>query len=118
MSTVWTNGMPNGFGCDRYGDSPYYSPPEGMSILIDRDFADAYEFDQVVIWRDEATGELFGAYDSGCSCPTPFGDLTREGMAPIRRVEDMDHLIAAATQYRSNPQFVAELKAAVREALA
>lgn len=52
--------------------NPYYYPQNyGLEIVAEIDFADSYEFDKVVVWRNEA-GDLLWATDSGCSCPTPF----------------------------------------------
>jgi hypothetical protein len=54
----------------------YYHPEDhGLTIVYDVDAADAYEFDQFVIWRDGA-GRYFWASDSGCSCPSPFEDVS------------------------------------------
>lgn len=118
--TAWKDGIPDEFGYDRYGDSPYYSPPEGTEILADYDWAGDYEFSKVVIWRRKETGELRAAYDSGCSCPTPFGDLTWEGMKPIREVDDLRSLVDKAydVEWDGTDPGVAMLKAKVHKALA
>jgi hypothetical protein len=49
------------------------SNPEklGLEIVGDADDSEEYSFDQFVVWKD-ATGQLYYASDSGCSCPTPF----------------------------------------------
>lgn len=39
-----------------------------------------YEFDLFIVWRD-ASGGLRWASDSGCSCPTPFEDITLDDTA-------------------------------------
>lgn len=54
----------------------YYAPEKlGMEQIAEQDWADAYEFDMLVVWRD-TDGKLRAATDSGCSCPTPFEDHT------------------------------------------
>lgn len=91
--TTWSNGEPDELGYDRYGDSPYYSPEKvGLEIVAELSDDESWEFNMVVVWRN-AEGELRGAWDAGCSCPTPFGDLTWEGMKPIRTLSDLDSLI-------------------------
>jgi hypothetical protein len=35
-----------------------------------------YSFDTVAVWRHTPTGDLYWAYDSGCSCPSPFENYT------------------------------------------
>jgi hypothetical protein len=39
----------------------------------------SYEFDIRVVWRHK-DGRFLTARDSGCSCPTPFGDSEPEPM--------------------------------------
>lgn len=54
--------------------SVYYSPENhGLEIVGTAEAGWDYEFDMFVIWRD-ATGQLYYAMDSGCSCPSPFED--------------------------------------------
>lgn len=36
-----------------------------------------YSFDIFGVWRDPLTGDFYTATDSGCSCPTPFEDITK-----------------------------------------
>ena len=97
MSTqVWKDGLSNEGGYDRYGNSPYYTSdevlPEGWSLFDAVDVYDeSYEFHLVAVWKDP-DGKLYGAADSGCSCPTPFADLTPDGMKPIGELGDLDPL--------------------------
>lgn len=55
----------------------YHHPEEhGLTVVADHDVDDApYAFAIVVVYRDEA-GRLLWGYDSGCSCPCPFEDMT------------------------------------------
>jgi hypothetical protein len=39
---------------------------------------EGYDFDTTVILKKD--GNFFWAYDSGCSCPTPFEGYNHEGM--------------------------------------
>ena len=41
-----------------------------------------YEFHILSVWRDERTGHLYYAEDSGCSCPTPFEDYRFDPARP------------------------------------
>ena len=60
-----------------------------------------YSFDIFAVWRDPITGDFYTATDSGCSCPSPFedissrDDLTRHNnahavLAAIRAIENPD----------------------------
>ena len=53
----------------------------------------SYEFDLTVVVRETATGKLFYAADSGCSCPTPFEFQTRESLTEITSSQVfLDHI--------------------------
>lgn len=82
-----------------YGRPDVYYDPEkcGVTLVVMLDRPDlSYEFDMLGVWRDDATGRLGWASDSGCSCPSPFedynsfGDLTLLGDSPdaLRALED------------------------------
>lgn len=60
-----------------YGNDPYSAPEKhGLTMLGEVDWDDEpYQFDMTAVWRD-ADGGLYWADDSGCSCPSPFEDLT------------------------------------------
>lgn len=77
-----------------------------------------YSFDIVAVWRDNETGRLFGAFDSGCSCPSPFEDFSRlEDMTPIRSVADAARLIEENIYDRNvhgdKQAFLAKVRAAL-----
>lgn len=78
------------------------------------DEARRMEFDWRAMWTLRATG---------CSCPTPFGDLTWDGMRSIREVDDLRPLVERANEYGDGPMWdgtdpgVADLKAKVHRAL-
>ena len=63
-------------GSESHWDQPNpYSDPEkcGLEIVeVHSDDTLSYEFDMIVLWRELATGKLYFASDSGCSCPSPF----------------------------------------------
>lgn len=60
--------------------NPYYDtndkPNEvGLVKLGELDEADLfYEYNTLLVVKHEPTGRIFYATNSGCSCPTPFGD--------------------------------------------
>jgi hypothetical protein len=70
----------------------------------------------------KATGALYGAFDSGCSCPTPFEDFARlEDMTPIRTVEDAKRLVRenlydwdAGVVFGNELAFLAQVRGALR----
>ncbi len=94
------------FNAPRWGNkNPYYNPAEcGLEIVGTADADLSWEFDMIVVWKDVATGAFFAAHDSGCSCPTPFEDVTGlDKMTRIKKVEDFDrfaepHLKGSYTQ--------------------
>lgn len=97
----------------------YYSPEDfGLVIVAEIDSGGSYEFDQVVVWRDRA-GDLWGAHDCGCSCPTPFEYIKYpEGMTPIKAPEDVRPLLDGMSAYSlDNLSSVLLFADKVREAL-
>jgi len=118
---AWREGISDEGGYARYGESPYYDPPAGWAILAEYDWAGSYEFAQIVIWRNVDSGELRAAADTGCSCPTPFSDLTLDGMKILEETDDLRPLVDDLGDWRvewggSDPG-LAELAAAVHRSL-
>jgi hypothetical protein len=76
-----------------YAAADVYNQPEefGLEIVGTASWdADDYGFDFTVVWRDPASGEMFFATDSGCSCPIPFEDYrSRESLTPLERVQQL-----------------------------
>lgn len=90
----WEDGLSSGGGYDRYGGPEL---PATWRVLIDADLAHRdYEFSSVCVWQAAPFGLLYAAADSGCSCPTPYSDLTAAGCKEIKKVADLDPLIAYA----------------------
>ena len=53
----------------------YYNPEEfGLEVVGEVSAGEGYNFDYTVVWKEKESGKLYWARDSGCSCPTPFGD--------------------------------------------
>lgn len=77
-----------------YDSNLYYNPEDhGLEIVSSVDVGDSYEFDMTVIFRDVETGALMIGSDSGCSCPTPFEDQTRDNLTPIKgKVDAIDYV--------------------------
>lgn len=67
----------------------YYQPEAfGLTILDSIEYSGgSYEFDTRVVWQNKL-GQLFTARDSGCSCPTPFEDMSLETLEHL----DFDEL--------------------------
>lgn len=60
-----------------YAPDPYYQPEDfGLTsigeVSWDNEF---YQFDLTAVWRNNETGVIYYADDSGCSCPSPFEDF-------------------------------------------
>lgn len=74
-----------------YDKNFYYHPEEsGLTIVATIDDGGSYEFDMVVVWKDEK-GNFYWQEDSGCSCPTPFEDF--DTLASLNRLtkENFEH---------------------------
>jgi hypothetical protein len=55
--------------------SLYYEPEKaGLETVGEIDTAGSYEFNTAWVSREKSTGKVYVAFDSGCSCPTPFED--------------------------------------------
>jgi hypothetical protein len=66
----------------------YYNPEKhGLTPVGEVDTGRGYEFDKLVVWRRDEDGVMFWATDSGCSCPSPFGDLN--SVAGLTRIDDV-----------------------------
>lgn len=55
----------------------YYNPGDfGLEVVGDIEWRDCYyEFDFTAVWK-ESRGKYWVGSDSGCSCPSPFEDIT------------------------------------------
>ena len=64
-----------------YEENLYYNPEAlGYEIVEVIDLDDeAWQFYMLVVWRDP-DGNLVYQIDSGCSCPSPFEDMTPESL--------------------------------------
>ena len=86
------------FGSDGYSNhNPYYDPAKcGLLNVVTLASDRSYEFDIIAVWLDLATGMLFAAHDSGCSCPRPFeGFHGIADLTPILTVDDFERFVAA-----------------------
>lgn len=78
-----------------YGLDVYTNPAmHGLETVGDCDFSSGeYEFNMTAVWRNPATGQLYYADDAGCSCPSPFENITRiDQLTPATRHEILAHL--------------------------
>jgi hypothetical protein len=84
-----------------------YSSPEkyGLELVGEVDYSDGnYHFDLTIVLRDVATGALFYADDSGCSCPMPFENVGRPDLVPATAHEAAAHLQSRLAPGRENAQ--------------
>ncbi len=76
----------------------YYDPQyHGLETIHEYNaYEPDYSFDMLVVWRETATGKLWAATDSGCSCPTPFEDHTwPTDFTEVRSWTDVKELLDA-----------------------
>jgi len=74
-------------------DNPYaYPEKSGLTIVGEIDWSSGYyEFDLTVVWAD-ANDQLYYADDSGCSCPSPFENMSFADLTPCTFFELVEHL--------------------------
>jgi hypothetical protein len=94
-----------------------YSNPEifGLVTVGSAQWGEAdWNFNLTAVWRDPNTGQLYWADDSGCSCPSPFEDITdRDGLTAATKHEVLAHLAARATEPHGDALDCADLVAAI-----
>lgn len=56
----------------------YYDPAEFGLVSVDvlDEGGLSYEYNTLIVLKHTATGRVFYAQDSGCSCPTPFENFS------------------------------------------
>lgn len=66
----------------------------GLVEVGEVDFSDGnYVFDYTRLWLHSESGRFWMADDAGCSCPSPFEDLTSAGLTEVPRLQVLiDHL--------------------------
>lgn len=81
----------------------YYNPAAfGLEIVAELDPNESYQFDTVVLYRDispHGRSGLYVLHDSGCSCPTPFEEKTREHLTPVNNLEDVERFVENVYSY-------------------
>lgn len=64
---------------------------ERFELLAELDWSDGcYQFDLTGIFRYKEDNTLYAAFDSGCSCPSPWEYFTEGDLIPIERLRDLD----------------------------
>ncbi len=93
----------------------YYNPEQyGMEIVVQLDDPDAsYSFDMFVVWMRRSDGELFYGTDSGCSCPSPFENVT--GVEMLCQLGDMKSFERELTAWGSRYFDAQELASVVEK---
>lgn len=90
----------------------YYNPGEfGLTTVGEIDAGGGYEFDTFAVWQDNGTGRLWYAEDSGCSCPSPFEDISfAQGMTEVHTLQQLIDAVDTWTagEYRDRDQLAGE----------
>jgi len=97
---------------------PYYNAPDFLKhVYTIPDPNACYDFADVVIVRDSRDNKLYAAYDSGCSCPSPFEDHEfPTDFTELHSASELDDFIAGlSTRYLETD--VTAAKEAITEAL-
>lgn len=102
----------------------YYPEKHGLTTVACISYDNtSYQFDYRVVWREDMTGILYTARDSGCSCPTPFEGC--DSVADMNRfyLSDIENEVYKEQQssnyYGDNPtEFLATIRQADKERIA
>lgn len=81
-----------------YDHNVYYNPEaSGLTLIGELEDENAnYSYDTLIVIRDDVTGNLYAAHDSGCSCPTPFEDVRSfSDMTEIKTLDDVKDFVKA-----------------------
>jgi hypothetical protein len=86
----------------KFTENPAYNPKEcGLEQVAYIEWGEqSYSFDETYVWRDLATGLLYFASDSGCSCPSPFEDY--HTLSSLERLVSMDQVDALLAAHKDN----------------
>lgn len=90
-----------------YDTNPYYNPEAlGLKLEAQLDMTKySYTFDIRCVWSDES-GQFYTAYDSGCSCPSPFEDYTTlDSLDKVPQDVSWDELRGEAKTYGSESDY-------------
>lgn len=98
----------------------YYNPEHfGLEIVDDIDFADAYEYDMVVVWYHQATNKYYWDSESGCSCPTPFETKNMQNISQLtqQNFDELKNAIKNSCRSEYCPEKVQNFLTKVRQHL-
>lgn len=79
-----------------------YSHPKCFDLEIIGDIEldnNSYEFNIVAFFWDDKEKKVYALSDSGCSCPMPFEDLTREDLVLINSKQEASSYTPIHTGY-------------------
>jgi len=97
---------------------PYYSPEDfGLELIGSVDTAGTYEYDMFCVWVHEETKAIYYATESGCSCPSPFEDVTIETMTRVPEPNALRSLMKswAEQSYGEEPLTGAQISAIIQK---
>lgn len=71
-----------------YDQNVHSSPTScGFDLVASLEDVEPYQFDITLLLRDHASGRFYVVHDSGCSCPSPFEDVTDMSDLTLVRTE-------------------------------
>jgi len=82
----------------------YYNPEKyNLVTVAEIEYSDhMYQFDTRVVWQDTSTRKLWTMRDSGCSCPTPFEDYSRDNIDRFSYAEIYSEVMSEVNSKWSN----------------
>lgn len=83
----------NSWSFDDYADYQEAAENHPWRVVASIDWENRpYSFCETRVYKDNRTGLLYLAFDTGCSCPKPFEDHTVADLTPLRTIADWyDH---------------------------
>lgn len=103
-----------------YGAPDLYNSPEHFGLVVIDEIEldnESYQFNIRVVWREIATGKLYTARDSGCSCPSPFEDYTSLNDADLLQAPYdwlWDEINNSTTSSSKKESFIDKVKSEIR----
>lgn len=84
--------------------NPYYDPEAcGLEWIGKIEDEPDYDFNILMVVQDVATGRVFYAQDSGCSCPSPFEDYHTLSAFTEVTLASLEHFKDVVLTFGSGP---------------
>lgn len=89
---------------------PYYNPEKyGLTLIGEVSWIpESYEYDLLVVWKDNKTGQILFAQDDGCSCYVAFEETTKKHLHKMNRPQDFIGFVQKLYDKKINRKYADE----------